>query len=145
MSIIADGNVATTNDIRFLQKATIEPQPPPASTVGPLAWLRENLFSSAFNVMMTIVTVLLLLWLVPDALRFLLFDAVWTGTDRTACLYTAESQHVGACWPFVYERFNYFIYGSYPIPERWRVDVFFAMLAVGVAWMLWLNAPRRDL
>jgi His/Glu/Gln/Arg/opine family amino acid ABC transporter permease subunit len=39
----------------------------------------------------------------------------------------------------------YFIYGSYPIPQRWRVDVFFLMLTVGVAWLLWLKAPRRDL
>src|SRR5262249_1899088 len=30
-------------------------------------------------------------------------------------------------------------------PERWRVDVFFAMLALGIVWLLWLEAPRRDL
>ena len=45
----------------------------------------------------------------------------------------------------MWERLPYFIYGSYPIPQRWRVDVFFAMLAIGVVWLLWLNAPRRDL
>ncbi len=43
------------------------------------------------------------------------------------------------------DRFSYFIYGSYPIPERWRVDIFFVMLAIGIVWMLWLEAPRRDL
>jgi general L-amino acid transport system permease protein len=143
MSISAEGNIVPAGDIRFLQKAPIEPQPPPASIVGPWAWLRENLFSSPFNVVMTILTVLLLLWLIPDVLRFLFFDAVWTGSDRTACVYTADRQSVGACWPFVYERFNYFVYGSYPVDERWRVDIFFAMLAFGVTWMLWLNAPRR--
>ncbi len=56
-----------------------------------------------------------------------------------------QHREIGACWPFVWERLPYFIYGSYPIPERWRVDVFFAMLAVGVVWLLWLDAPRRDL
>jgi general L-amino acid transport system permease protein len=145
MSILAEGNVVPADDIRFLQKAPIESQPPPASIVGPWAWLRENLFSTRFNIVMTILTLLLLLWLIPDVLRFLFINAVWTGSDRTACLYTAENQHVGACWPFVYERFNYFIYGSYPVAERWRVDIFFAMLALGVTWMLWLGAPRRDL
>ncbi len=145
MSISAEGNIVSAEDIRFLQKAPIEPQPPPASIVGPWAWLRENLFSTPFNVVMTILTLLLLLWLIPDVVRFLVIDAVWSGSDRTACLYTAENQHVGACWPFVYERFNYFIYGSYPVAERWRVDIFFAMLALGVAWMLWLGSPRRDL
>ena len=145
MSISAEGNVVSAQDIRFLQQASIEPQPPPASTVGPVAWLRENLFSSPFNIVMTILIVLFLLWLVPDVLRFLLFDAVWTGIDRTACLYTPDRQGVGACWPFVYERFNYFIYGSYPIDDRWRVNVFFLMLAIGVTWMLWLNAPKRNI
>ena len=145
MSIITEGNVPFTADIRFLQKAPIEQQPPPASIVGPWAWLRENLFSSPLNVVLTILIALFLLWLIPDVLRFLFVDAVWTGTDRMACIYTADRQTVGACWPFVYERFSYFIYGSYPLEDRWRVDIFFAMLAVGVAWMLWLNAPRRDL
>jgi general L-amino acid transport system permease protein len=145
MSIITEGNVASAADIRFLQQAPIEQQPPPSSIVGPWAWLRENLFSSPLNVVMTILIVLLLLWLIPDVLRFLFIDAVWSGSDRTACVYTADRQTVGACWPFVYERYSYFIYGSYPVTERWRVDIFFAMLAVGVAWMLWLNAPRRDL
>jgi general L-amino acid transport system permease protein len=45
----------------------------------------------------------------------------------------------------VNDRLSYFIYGSYPIPDRWRVDIFFAMLAVGIFWLLWLEAPRRDL
>ena len=56
-----------------------------------------------------------------------------------------QHREIGACWPFVWERLPYFIYGSYPIPERWRVDVFFVMLAVGVFWLLWLEAPRRDI
>ena len=70
---------------------------------------------------------------------------MWSGSDREACLPTADRPEVGACWAFVRDRFSYFIYGSYPIPERWRVDIFFAMLAVGIVWLLWLEAPRRDL
>ena len=52
---------------------------------------------------------------------------------------------VGACWAFVVDRFSYFVYGSYPISQRWRVDVFFAMLAIGIVWLAWLRAPRRDI
>ena len=74
-----------------------------------------------------------------------MIDAVWSGSDRDACLWTVQHREIGACWPFVWERLPYFIYGSYPIPQRWRVDVFFLMLAVGVVWLLWLKAPRRDL
>ena len=41
--------------------------------------------------------------------------------------------------------FSYFVYGFYPLAERWRVDVFFLALAFGIGWLLWLSAPRRDL
>ena len=37
-----------------------------------------------------------------------------------------------------------FIYGFYPIDQRWRVDVFFVALAFGIGWLTWLDAPRRD-
>jgi len=141
---MSEGDLAVA-EIRFLQMNPIEPQPPPMSTTGAIGWLRANLLSTPFNIGLTIVVGLLVLWLVPEALKYLIFDAIWTGHDREACVYTAEHPHVGACWPFVWDRISYFIYGSYPIPERWRVDIFFAMLAVGIAWLLWLNAPRHDL
>jgi general L-amino acid transport system permease protein len=43
----------------------------------------------------------------------------------------------------VIDKINYFIYGSYPARLRWRVDIFFVLLAIGVGWMLWLDAPKR--
>ena len=54
------------------------------------------------------------------------------GYRKRLKLPTAAHPDVGACWAFVRDRFSYFIYGSYPIPERWRVDIFFALLAVGI-------------
>ena len=71
---------------------------------------------------------------------------MWTG-QRTAtpASYTAQRPVVGACWAFVWDRAAYFTYGSYPVDERWRVNVFFALLAIGVVWLLNLKAPRRDL
>ena len=141
---MSEGQLAI-DDIRFLQREALAPLPPPASTTGPVAWVRANLLSSPFNIATTIVLGLLILWIIPGLLDFLIFDAAWTGQNREACIYTAQHPDVGACWPFIWDRWSYFVYGSYPIPERWRVNVFFVMLAVGVVWLLWLNAPRRGL
>ncbi|MGH6682947.1 MAG: ABC transporter permease subunit, partial [Pseudolabrys sp.] len=141
---MAEGDLAVT-EIAFVRKARLEQQPAPAHMTGVFGWLRENLLSTPFNIALTMIVALLLLWVIPDLIKFLLIDAVWTGADRDACREIVQHREIGACWPFVWERLPYFIYGSYPIPDRWRVDIFFAMLAVGVAWMLWLNAPRRDL
>ena len=141
---MAEGDLAVT-EIAFVRRAQIAPQPPPVAMSGALGWLRENLLSTPFNIVLTIIIALLLLWMIPELVKFLLIDAVWSGSDRDACREIVQHRTIGACWPFVWERLPYFIYGSYPIPQRWRVDVFFAMLALGVAWLLWLNAPRRDL
>jgi general L-amino acid transport system permease protein len=133
-----------TDTIAYVQKESIPRRPPPASLTGPLGWLRENLFSSPGNIMITLVSAALIVWLVPGMIRFLFTDAVFTGADRTACL-AKDGVLPGACWAFVKERFSFFIYAFYPNAERWRVDIFFALLAIGVVWMLWLKAPRRDL
>ncbi len=141
---MAEGDLAVT-EIAFVREANIAPQPPPATMTGALGWLRENLLSTPFNIALTILIVLLFAWAIPELVKFLLIDAVWTGSDRDVCLESVQHREIGACWPFVWERLPYFIYGSYPISDRWRVDVFFAMLAIGIVWLLWLNAPRRDL
>jgi len=129
----------------FVRRTPAPALAPPALSVGRLGWLRANLFSTPFNAVLTILTLLFLVWTVPPVVRFLLIDAVWSGTDREACLASAQHPHVGACWAFVRDRLAYFTYGSYPVSGRWRVDVFFAMLGFGTAWLLWLDAPRRDL
>jgi general L-amino acid transport system permease protein len=141
---MSEGDLAVT-ELRFVRMEQIEPLPPPAATTGAIGWMRANLFSTPTSIVLTVLAVLLLLWIVPDVLKYVFFDAVWTGKDREACIYTETRTVVGACWPFVWDRLPYFIYGSYPVPERWRVDLFFLLLAVGVTWMLWLRAPRRDL
>jgi len=119
--------------------------PAPIAMTGVIGWMRASLFAGPLNTILTILTILLLIWIVPPIIDFLFIHAVWTGADREACLPTADHPEVGACWAFVRDRFAYFIYGSYPIPERWRVDIFFVMLAIGIVWLLWLEAPRRDL
>lgn len=135
----------TLTEMHFVRREQLPPQPPPARMTGAIGWVRQNLFSSPFNIVLTIIIVLLLVWIVPAVVKFLFIDAVWTGADREACHEAVQKREIGACWPFVWERLPYFIYGSYPIPQRWRVDVFFALLAIGVVWLLWLKAPRRDL
>jgi general L-amino acid transport system permease protein len=129
----------------YVREAPLHPMPPPAAMTGAIGWLRANLLSTPFNIALTLACVLLLVWLLPPLVKFLFTDAVWIGADREACVITAARPEVGACWPFVWERLPYFIYGSYPIPQRWRVDLFFALLALGIVWVLWLRAPRRDI
>jgi general L-amino acid transport system permease protein len=140
-------DIATITDTRlaYVQTAPIAPLSAPLSEAGVIGWLRKNLFSGPFNIAITIICILLILWIVPPLLKFLLIDAVWEGAGREACLARPTQPEVGACWAFVNERLGFFVYGFYPLQDRWRVDLFFILLAFGIGWLAWLDAPRRDL
>jgi general L-amino acid transport system permease protein len=131
--------------IAYVRTAPPAPVAPPMAGLGPLRWIRDNLFSSVFNSVLTVLVIALIVWVIPPLIKFLVIDAVWSGTNREACLATPARPEVGACWAFVREWFSFFIYGPYPVAQRWRIDVFFGLLAFGIGWLLWLDAPRRDL
>jgi general L-amino acid transport system permease protein len=127
----------------YLRTVEVAAMPPPLRNRGVVGWIREHMFSSWLNVALTLLGLLLLWWIVPPLLNFLVFEATWSGSDRTACIASELRPRVGACWPFVFERINFFIYGFYPISQRWRVDVFFGLLAFGIVWLLAMRAPFK--
>jgi general L-amino acid transport system permease protein len=114
-------------------------------TTGFVGFLRTRLFNSPTNILITIVSALLLWFTVVPAIKFLLIDAVWSGKDRTACLAENAGHTVGACWPFVQAKFSQFIYGFYPEPERWRVDLTFILAAILLLPLLIPRLPAKGL
>jgi general L-amino acid transport system permease protein len=112
---------------------------PPAATVGLLGWLRANLFNGWFNTLLTLLS-LYLVWLIaPPLIKFLIIDAVWTGTSREDCLAERVGRPVGACWPFIRAKFTQLVYGFYPWDQHWRVDLTFVL---GGALLVPLLIPR---
>jgi general L-amino acid transport system permease protein len=112
---------------------------PPAATVGLLGWLRANLFNGWFNTLLTLLS-LYLVWLIaPPLIKFLIIDAVWTGTSREDCLAERVGRPVGACWPFIRAKFTQLVYGFYPWDQHWRVDLTFVL---GAALLVPLLIPR---
>ena len=114
----------------FVRQEIAPPRDAPVKTTGFARFLRERLFNSPFNIVLTIVSALLLWVTLVPTIRFLFVDAVWTGSDRAACLQATVSHPVGACWPFIQAKFSQFIYGFYPDGERWRVNLTFALAAL---------------
>jgi general L-amino acid transport system permease protein len=136
---------AAADPQRYVQAESLEARPPPSLARGPIAWIRANLFATPFQAILTLFALYLVYVTFPPIIKFFITDAVWTGTSRDACREDVIGRPVGACWAYVIDKINYFVYGSYPARDRWRVDVFFALLAVGVVWLLWPRAPRRGL
>ncbi|MCW5696862.1 MAG: amino acid ABC transporter permease [Bauldia sp.] len=110
----------------FVRTEIIPAQPPPAGTLGPLAWLRAHLFSTPANAAITILAVLFLAWTIPPLIRWAFVDAVWTGENREACV------GAGACWAFVRAKFDLFMYGQYPPAQHWRVNVVGLLFVAGL-------------
>lgn len=106
---------------------TVAQAPPPTQSIGAPRWLRENLFSSWFNTLLTITTLYLLYVVLIPLLQWALINADWAGSDRNACT------SGGACWVFVKENLMKFIYGFYPATERWRVNTTLLLLVLLLA------------
>jgi general L-amino acid transport system permease protein len=88
---------------------------PPITQVGPLAWLRKNLFSSWFNSILTIVCVLAIYWVVSGLLQWAFESAQWQVLSSNIQL---------------------FFVGRYPPELIWRGWLAFALFA-GLGGLTW--------
>ena len=129
----------------FVRQDLVPERPAPIKTTGFVGFLRTRLFNSPTNILLTIVSALLLWFIVVPAVKFLLVDAVWSGSDRDACLAENVGHTVGACWPFVRAKFSQLIYGFYPEPERWRVNLTFMLAALLLLPLLIPRLPAKGL
>ena len=129
----------------FVRDALLPERPAPVKTTGFVGFLRTRLFNSPTNILLTIVSALLLWFIAVPAIRFLLVDAVWSGTDRNACLAENAGHPVGACWPFIEAKFSQLIFGFYPESERWRANLTFVVAAILLLPLLIPRLPAKGL
>ena len=123
-----------------MQTHTFKPDlPPPPMSVGVMAWLRSNLFSSWFNTLLTLFAAYLVWLIIPPLLQWAVFGADWSGSTRADC------NGEGACWVFVRERFSQFMYGFYPEALRWRVNLTVLLAIFGAAPLFSARMPRKAL
>ncbi|MGL4324275.1 MAG: amino acid ABC transporter permease [Beijerinckiaceae bacterium] len=134
--------MSTVRQSTFIRTAFIDPQKPPLSEAGIVGWLRQNLFSSIPNTILTLATIAFVWLIAPPIFKFFITDSVWNGEDREACL-SRNGVEIGACWAFVRARWSYFMYGQYPIEERWRVDLTGVLAIIGVVWLLAPRIPQK--
>lgn len=123
----------------FIRQEMVEARQPPRGTDGPIAWLRRSLFASPSDALLTILGLLFLLWAIPPIYNFLIGHAVMPGGTVEEC----RAEGAGACWAYIYARFNFFIYGFYPIDQYWRPNIVFIMGAALIIPLLIPSAPFK--
>ncbi len=110
---------------------------PPRRTVGPIQWLRENLFSSLANTVLTLLALWMIWQLAITLFSWGVLHATWDGRDGGDC------REGGACWPFASAWFGQFLYGRYPDAERWRVNLTYALAAAGLVPLMIPRVPGK--
>ncbi len=91
---------------------------PPCEQINPVRWLRDNLFSSWWNTLLTFVAVLLIYSIVAPALMWVFTEADWT---------------------VITVNLRLLMVGQYPPDQVWRVwlSLLLAMLMLGVSKGVW--------
>ena len=100
-----------------------EPEGPPILRIGPRRWLKENLFSTWFNTLLTVVFAVLLSYAAYKLARFVLVDARWEVVQRNI---------------------TNFMVVHFPRAELWRVWVALFVLAAAAGLGVGAAGTRRE-
>lgn len=98
---------------------------------------RQRLFGTPATATLTVILALGIAWVAVPLIRWALIDATWSGTTRNDCTGS------GACWVFIRARFGQFMYGLYPVDERWRADLAGAIFALSGLGLYLSPKPMR--
>jgi general L-amino acid transport system permease protein len=130
---------SSSHPVAYVRTEEAPRLPPPITMVGVPGWVLANLFSSTGSGILTVLSGAFLLWVGWGVVEWAVFGAVWSGADREVC----AVEGAGACWPFAQAKFAQWIYGFYPIGERWRVNACFLVGAAALVPMLIPSAPYK--
>ena len=117
--------------------------PPPVKTTGPFAWVKQNLFSSTLNTILTLLAFWFLWEILPPFFEWAVVNSIWTAGNRQECWDQMSSPALGACWAFIENRLSLFTYGFYPEHLQWRVNLSFVLLVLALIPVLYENLPYR--
>lgn len=86
----------------------------PVSKIGPLAWLKNNLFNSWYNSLLTVLALAALYYTVPPFIKWAFIDSLWD-SSADAC-----RNIDGACWSIIPQNIKFIILGFFPAGQEWR-------------------------
>ena len=97
---------------------------PPRSEIGIIGWLKKNLFSTWYNILLTVAAGALVLFAARGILTWVFRDARWE---------------------VVSTNIKVFMIGRYPIEEAWRVIVSLAVVVVLAltTWIIWRTQKKQ--
>ncbi|MDZ4085822.1 MAG: amino acid ABC transporter permease [Tabrizicola sp.] len=124
----------------FNRTEMLPPLPPPITERGAVKWMRENLFSTPLNIVLTILGALFVYWIVASSLPWWL-NSVWNAESLSQCREIVQAKAgegaTGACWASIRVWWGAFLFGFYPPAEWWRPILAFGLLFAALAPVLY--------
>ncbi len=132
--------------VAYVRETMLEQKEPPITETGAIKWLRENLFSGAVNIILTVVSIFVIVWGLGHILPWFL-NSIWDAGSLTECreirneLYGSDAS--SACFAVISARWHQLLFGFYPQELYWRPVLAFVLLLSALAPVLFNNLPRK--
>lgn len=97
-------------------------------------WLKKNLFNTPTNSVISIFFLAFIWKLIESVFSWIVLNGIWSG-GAEACRQTG-----GFCFPFLFEKFRFIIFGFYPDGELWRPTL--AMIIL-IGTLVYSKEPKR--
>lgn len=134
----------------YVRTEMLDQKPPPPSSVGIQAWLKENLFSSVGNSILTILAALLVFTILSNAIPWI-FLGIWNADSLAHCRelfaerYGDSTEY--ACWGVIRDRWDQLIFGySFGNLHEglyWRPLLGVALIVISLLPILYPELPRK--
>ncbi|MEE3316376.1 MAG: amino acid ABC transporter permease [Pseudomonadota bacterium] len=132
--------------VAYVRETMLEQKEPPITETGAIKWLRENLFSGAVNIILTVVSIFVIVWGLGHILPWFL-NSIWDAGSLTECreirneLYGSDAS--SACFAVISARWHQLLFGFYPQELYWRPVLAFVLLLSALAPVLFNSLPRK--
>ncbi len=137
-----------SGSVSFVRSSMLAPEKPPASQVGAVKWVRDNLFSSWMNGLLTLAA-LYAVYAIVSLIGPWLMRSIWNANSLAECRAVAAAAYgegiEGACFAVIRERWNQLLFGFYPQELYWRPTLAFVLMLVAMAPILFNKLPRQML
>lgn len=130
------------NPYAFVRTETLPELPPPARETGAVKWMRENLFSSIPNGILTVLALYFIYLVLSGTLPWIM-GGIWTTSSLAECREILDGKSA-ACFSVLTERWNQLLYGfKYPVEAYWRPNLALLLLLIAIAPVLFFDLPRK--
>ena len=137
---------AQAQTVSYVRTEVLPERAPPTTETGVIKWVRENLFSSWLNGILTVISIYVIYLALAGIVPWLL-NSVWGAESLTQCREVLNAKgldsHDGACFSVLTARWHQMVFGYYPSELYWRPVLALILFLVGIMPVLFSGLPRK--